>query len=188
MMQFHYEVDKEQLDAAVRKLFFVKDGAPRAISRALNKTAVSARKHLSDGIKAMYTSKVSGVKSAMKIKRASMGSLVAEINASGSPLNISLFHTGKNTKNKAAKVEILRGNGLRPIGINGNKAYKNGEIYARTTAARGPNLQFKGPSVPKMILNDSSGGAFERVDPMIKSDLSRYMEAQIALLVNGGGK
>ena len=184
-MTLHYEVDQAQLNEALDKLGNLRNGAPKAIGRALNKTATSARKHLSDGIKQLYTAKVSGVKSAMKIKRASTSNLVAEINASGSQLNISLFHTGKNTKRKGAKVEIMRGHGLRPIGLNGNKAYKNGEIYARTSKARGPNLQFKGPSVPKMILNDSSGGAFEKVDPQIKSDLHRYMEAQIALLVGG---
>ncbi len=184
-MNLHYEVDQAQLNEAFEKLGSVKSGAPKAISRALNKTATSARKHLSDGIKQLYTAKVSGVKSAMRIKKATTGDLSAEVNASGSPLKISLFHTGKNTRKKGAKVEILRGNGLRPIGIHGNKAYKNGEIYARTSAARGPNIQFKGPSVPKMILNDSSGGAFEKVDPQIKEDLHRYMAAQIELLVGG---
>lgn len=184
-MNLHYEVDQAQLNEAVEKLGNVKSGAPKAISRALNKTATSARKHLSDGIKQLYTAKVTGVKSAMKIKKATTGNLVAQIDASGSALKISLFHTGKSTKRKGAKVEIMRGHGLRPVGLNGNKSYKNGEIYARTTKARGPNLQFKGPSVPKMILNDSSGGAFKQVDPQIKSDLHRYMDAQIALLVGG---
>lgn len=185
-MIMHYEVDEAQLNAVYEILGNTKNGAPKAISRALNKTATSARKHLSDGIKQMYTAKVSGVKSAMKIHRATTSKLTASVEATGSPLNISLFHTGKNTRRKAAKVEILRGNGLRPIGYNGNKAYKRGEIFARTSNARGPNIKFKGPSVPKMILNDSSGGAFDKVNPMIDSDLSRYMDAQIALLVGGG--
>ena len=185
-MNLHYEVDQEQLNAAYEKLGSAKSGAPRAISRALNKTATSARKHLSDGIKQMYTAKVGGVKSAMRIKKATTNNLVAQVNATGSPLNISLFHTGKNTKKKAAKVEIMRGHGLRPIGLNGNKAYKNGEIYARVGKSRGPTLKFKGPSVPKMIMNDSSGGAFDQVDPQIRADLHKYMEAQIALLTEGG--
>lgn len=83
-MNLHYEVDQAQLNEAVEKLGNVKSGAPKAISRALNKTATSARKHLSDGIKQLYTAKVTGVKSAMKIKKATTGNLVAQIDASGS--------------------------------------------------------------------------------------------------------
>ena len=74
-----YQVDQASLQRVQRKLGTMQSKAPIVISRALNKTAVSARQRLATRAQAAYTVKSGGFKKDMQIKKASSGNLVAEI-------------------------------------------------------------------------------------------------------------
>ena len=62
------------------------------------------------------------------------------------------------------------------------KAFKrNGQIFQRRSAARLPIKVLSSNSIPKMI--GSEKRVYGIVKPNIESDLRKYMEAQIKLLV-----
>ena len=85
-MSVTYEVDRATLQEVEARLGALKSKAPTVISRALNKTATSARVDLAARAQAAYTVKSGGFKKDMEIKKATRGNLVATIKSQGKPL------------------------------------------------------------------------------------------------------
>lgn len=186
-MSITYEVDQGMLQEVQEKLGEMRNKAPTVISRALNKTAVSARQKLAAKAQATYTVKSAGFKGAMDIRRASAGHLVAEIHSEGKPLSIVKFHT-TFPKKAGGKANIIQGGGLKQLLYGGKiKAFKGpgGQMYQRRSNSRLPIKKLSSNSIPIMIGNEER--VFGVVKPQIDSDLRHYMEQQIALLVGGGG-
>ena len=180
-----YEVDLFTLSQVQKKLGNMQKKAPVVISRALNKTAVSARVRLANRAQQAYTVKTGGFKKDMDIKKANSGNLVAEIRSEGKPLKIVKFKYS-GSKSSGAKADITR-SGLKAL-IKGNiKAFvatmnsgHNG-IFQREGQARLPIKELYSNSVPKMIGSEKRVYGIEKKN--IDSDLKKYMEAQIKLLV-----
>ena len=86
-----FQVDQASLQHVQKKLGTMQSKAPIVISRALNKTAVSARQRLANRAQQAYTVKSGGFKKDMQIKKATTGTLVAEIRSQGRPLKITKF-------------------------------------------------------------------------------------------------
>ena len=82
------QVDDDSLQYVKKQLGAMQSKAPMVISRALNKTAVSARQRLATRAQQAYTVKSGGFKKDMQIKKASSGNLVSEIRSQG----LSLIH------------------------------------------------------------------------------------------------
>lgn len=179
-----YQVDQASLQRVQRKLGTMQSKAPIVISRALNKTAVSARQRLATRAQAAYTVKSGGFKKDMQIKKASSGNLVAEIRSQGKPLKIVKFKYSASSS--GAKADITK-SGLKPLIMGNIKAFratmKSGHsgIFQRRSAARLPIKELYSNSIPKMI--GSEKRVYGIVKPNIESDLRKYMEAQIKLLV-----
>ena len=174
-----YQVDQASLQRVQRKLGTMQSKAPIVISRALNKTAVSARQRLATRAQAAYTVKSGGFKKDMQIKKASSGNLVAEIRSQGRPLKITKFKY--SAPQSGAKADITK-SGLKALVMGNIKAFKrNGQIFQRRSAARLPIKVLSSNSSPKMI--GSEKRVYGIVKPNIESDLRKYMEAQIKLLV-----
>ena len=160
-----YQVDQASLQYVQKKLGAMQSKAPIVISRALNKTAVSARQRLANRAQQAYTVKSGGFKKDMQIKKASSGNLVAEIKSQG----------------RGAKADITK-SGLKALVMGNIKAFKrNGQIFQRRSAARLPIKVLSSNSIPKMI--GSEKRVYGIVKPNIESDLRKYMEAQIKMLV-----
>lgn len=207
---FHYELNQGDfaiLTAKLRELAGTK--ANTYIARALNKTAVSARKKLGTKAQESYTVKRRGFNKEMQIKNASAGNLVAEIKSHGNTLSIRDFKNAFSRPNPA-KVDIVK-SGLKPIYKYGNKAFvgqgrlSNGKhVFVRTGKAakryRGVEAgryrsktgrgvsgsregleKIKGKSVPYML--GSENRVWGPMRPQIESDLKKFMAQQIALLL-----
>ena len=177
-----YQVDEQMLEEVQAKLGAMKAKAPTVISRALNKTATTARVDLANKAQATYTVKSGGFKKDMTIKKASAGRLEAVIHSEGRPLDIDRFHITAPRKS-GAKANIIKGGGLKQL-IKGNiKAFKgtgklNGKIYQRNE--RKPLKKLKSNSIPKMIGNEQR--VYGIVKPSIDRNLQHYVEQQIELL------
>lgn len=184
-MSVTYEVDRATLQEVEARLGALKSKAPTVISRALNKTATSARVDLAARAQAAYTVKSGGFKKDMEIKKATRGNLVATIKSQGKPLSIVKFHTTA-AKKAGAKANIVNGGGLKPLIRDGIKAFKgpNGHIYQRRGKPRLPIKRLSSNSIPKMI--GSEEHVYGVVRPKIESDLQHYMDQQIEMLVGGG--
>lgn len=178
------EVDAASLSRVQKKLGTMKSKAPVVISRALNKTAVSARQRLATRAQQAYTVKTGGFRDAMEIKKASSGNLVAEIRSQGSPLKIVKF---KSTAPKSgAKADITK-SGLKQLIMGNIKAFKatmksgHSGIFQRRGPSRLPIKELYSNSIPKMIGSEKRVYGLEKKN--IESDLKKYVEAQIKLLV-----
>ena len=180
-----YQVDQASLQYVQKKLGAMQNKAPIVISRALNKTAVSARQRLATRAQQAYTVKSGGFKKDMQIKKASSGNLVAEIRSQGKPLKIVKFKYSAS-KSSGAKADITK-SGLKPLIMGNIKAFKatmssgHSGIFQRRSAARLPIKELYSNSIPKMI--GSEKRVYGIVKPNIESDLQKYMEAQIKILV-----
>lgn len=186
-MAITYEVDQKMLAEVQAKLGELKGKAPAVISRALNKTATTARGDLAEKAQATYTVKTGGFKKDMTIKKANSGKLVAEIHSAGKPLSIVKFHTTA-PKKSGGKANIIKGGGLKALVYSGNiKAFKgpNGQMFQRRSKARLPIKKLSSNSIPKMIGNEEK--VYGVVEPSIETNLHHYMEQQIAVLVGKGG-
>ena len=175
------EVDAASLSRVQKKLGVMKSKAPVVISRALNKTAVSARQRLATRAQQAYTVKSGKFKKNMEIKRATSGNLEAVIRSEGKPLNVTNF---KYTAPKSgAKSQIVASGGLKQLIMGNIKAFKgkNGLIWQRRSESRKPIKVLKSNSIPIMIGSEKRVYGLEKKN--IESDLKKYVEAQIKLLV-----
>ena len=178
------KVEEASLARVERKLGDMKRKAPVVISRALNKTATSARVRLAKAAQKAYTVKSGGFKKDMKIEKANSGKLEATIKSAGKPLKLTNFKY--STPPSGARANVVKGNGLKAL-IKGNiKAFKgsgnlNGQLFQRKTESRYPIKVLSSNSIPKMIGNERR--VYGIVKPYIKSDLKKYVDAQIKLLV-----
>lgn len=172
------------LEEVQAKLGAMKAKAPTVISRALNKTATTARVDLASKAQATYTVKSGGFKKDMTIRKASAGRLEAVIHSEGRPIDIDRFHTTA-AKKAGAKANIIKGGGLKQL-IKGNiKAFRgkgdlHGKIYQRLGKERNPIKKLRSNSIPKMIGNEQR--VYGVVKPSIDRNLRHYVEQQIELL------
>lgn len=176
------KVDQGQLNRVYRELGKISSQAPRYIARALNKTAVTFRKEMIQGIQKTYIMKYGNVKGQMKIHKANAGNLVAIIEVNGDVIPITKFKATKGAKKTGAKAQVLRGGGLKPVIVNGIKSYMgtDNNVHHRTSSARGPVPSVMGPSVPGMVNSDRW---YPEVEARGSVHLYNYMQQQIAMLV-----
>lgn len=180
-----YEVNRAELKYIEDKLGKMKSKAPTVLSRALNKTATTARQKLATQTKKVYTYNKS-VRSQLEIRRASSGNLTAKIDSMGKPHNLTSF--SHSASKSGVKVAQLRSGGKKElIGTRGIKAWKNtkkggarGSILQREGRGRYP-IEFKsGTSTPKMIENEKVYG---KTDPEIRETLKKNIDNQIKFLL-----
>lgn len=174
-------VDKKDLRNVQRQLGNLKKKAPVVISRALNKTATSARVRLKNRAQAAYTVKSGKFNKAMEIEKATSGKLVATIKSAGKPLNIIDFKT--SAPKSGAKAQILSGSGLKKLEMSGIKAFRgpSGQIFQRRGKERLPIKKLVSNSVPVMI--GSEEHVYGQEKAAIQQDLNKYVEQQIKALV-----
>ena len=181
--EFRIEVDQADLAHVQEALGNLKSKTPVVVSRAINKTATTARQRLANQVKATYTYKKS-VRSQMTIKRATYGSLDAVIESRG--------HTHRSTsfkysfrKSTGASIQTLRGGGAP---LNPPKAWKKGDFIRQRKLDGGkpvwryPTKTLRGPSTPKMVENEKVYG---RLKGEIESVLHRNIESAIQSVLAG---
>ena len=194
MITFDYRLDEGEFAALTEKLNELAGSKARThIARALNKTATSARVKLAGKAQESYTVKTGGFRKDMQIKRATAGDLQAIIRSHGNTLNVHYFKWKANPNNRkgssGVKIDVVR-SGLKQMGMNGNKAFvhrqakKSGGsaslVFVRPQKARLPIYIMKSKSTPYML---GSNRVWTPSRPAIQSDLKKYMEQQIKLLL-----
>lgn len=142
-----------------------KDVADKATVRSLNKVAAQVKTNAARGIKsAGYNLKVSDIKKALEIVRATPSKLSAKVVASGKP--IPLINYGAKQTAKGVSVQVLYGRKVishafiatMPSGHKGvfmkagsghKKVAKNGRVYYSGL----PIKELYGPSIPDGLAN-----------------------------------
>ena len=119
------EINQRELNRIDQKLAQIGKKTPVVVSRALNKTAVSARVRLKNRAQAAYTVKSGKFNKYMEIRKANSGSLCAEIRSQGSPLNLTNFKA--TTPKSGAKAQIVAGGGLRVLIYSAVQSKRSGD-------------------------------------------------------------
>lgn len=188
MIEVRVRVD---ISRALRKLDVTKEQARKAISRALDKTAITARAEAAREIKAAgYGLKIAAIKKSIKIVRARGKKLRAIVRASGRPT--PLIDYGARQTRKGVTVAVLRGRklingafiatmptGHRGVFLRKGTAHKQVKRNGRVTSSGLPIKELFGPSVPSAFANTVVQAALarairERFPEVLKQEL-RYV-------------
>jgi len=152
-------------DGAIAKLRMARAQSQKALVRALNKTATTAKAEAARQIRdAGYGLKIAAIKDSFSIRRASKASLVAAIRATGRP--VPLIKYGARQTKKGVSVNVLQGRKLiagafiatMPSGHIGVFMRQGGthKRVVRNGLAMWSGLPIKelfGPSVPAAFAN-----------------------------------
>jgi hypothetical protein len=156
---------KLDIDGALRKLGATRIGTTEAITRALNKTAITARADAARNIRdAGYGIKVSSVKGAISIRRANNQDLKAIVTATGNP--IPLINYGARQTSKGVSVNVKNGRKVIAHAFIATMASGHKGVFARLgkthkkVMRRGksywsglPIDELFGPSIPTAFAN-----------------------------------
>lgn len=155
---------KVDISKAIKKL-----GAaqyPKAIARALNKTATTARAQAGRNIRdAGYGIKVGAVKDAISIRRASPTELRSVVRATGRPIPLIKYSARQTAKGVTVAVKNGRklithafiatmGSGHKGVFIRTGNAHKKVRKNGRVIQSGLPIKELFGPSIPSAFAND----------------------------------
>jgi hypothetical protein len=178
VLKISVKVDVEQ---ALRKLRLTQEEAKKAIPRALNKTATTARAQAArEIVSAGYGIKVGAIKKGISIRRASQSELRAIVRAAGRP--IPLVNYGARQTKVGVSVAVLHGRRTIPGAFiatmrSGHKGIfvRVGSALHRSLVAAGvkkaksagkkhglPIDELFGPSIPSAFANQIVRDALEK--------------------------
>lgn len=149
-------ISEIQQETAQKALYHIKNGANKAISRALNRAADSGKAEAVKRITANYTVKSGSVRNKIEIKKSSEATLRAAVLSKGRPIPLSNFKTNPSNppkkRPKVLRAGVLKG-GLKPIKGAFLARSKSGKalVFQRIGKARYPLKALYGPSLPSML-------------------------------------
>lgn len=202
-----FQIDASAVKDIEKKLGeFHKKKAPAILARAVNDTAVKARKLLAAQAQKNYAIKSSGFNakagakdfpSAMGIKKAKAKNPVAIIETKGGPIELFKFKTSpasyktgdKKPKKTRARVKVH--GGMKNLLVDGRWAFvtqfKSGHktLVQRVSKNRFPIKTLLSPSIPQMIGNEKE--VYGIVAPELNEMLQRHIQEQIDKELAKGG-
>lgn len=162
VLRVDVRTDIKQLERQLRDIERKK--LPKAIARALTKTAQNVRVEASREIRKVRPLKASTVKQAMSVQRATPSNLVSSVTASGKPIPAREY---KATQTKrGVKVTVTKGNRkfIGPQGRRGFMVDKFGRhVFQRVGVNRLPIKKIFGPSIPGTFLRKNILAAMRKV-------------------------
>jgi len=141
-------------------LSHIKNGAPRAINGALNRTIDGVRTDIVTQVKNTYDIKPGKVRKLLKVTHSQIGTLQASIRAKGSKIPLIQFRVTPNKPGQQAPGTVLRASvkqsGGKPI-PDAFVASANGRVgvFERVGKSRNPIKELYGPAIPQMISEPS---------------------------------
>lgn len=189
-MSMTVKVDNVSLEKIQKKLGDMSSKAPQVLRNALNDTAKKANRRLAKKAQETYTVKTGGFTKAMKIKRATLGNLEAELRATGGTLALNKFKVSPASVRKGSekpsvtKAKVIKANGMKPLVKGDLKAFVNRfGVVQRKGKERLPIKALRSNSIPKML--GSEKRVYGIVKPQIGSDLKDNVNKQINKVLGG---
>lgn len=183
--------NEAQVKRAMRELVHIRDGAPRAMSAALNKTATGAKTDTIRVLAKIYTAKQKKIRDSITTgRKASPSNLIAKIIGSYKrPIGLIDF----NAKPKAVtrrrplggiRIEVKRGQTKQIPHAFIAKLGGRPRVAGRKTHKRYPIEQLYGPNIPQMMDND---GAADEVMRLTQSRMEKNLDHEIDRIEKGYG-
>jgi len=197
------KVNKAQLRAVHQMLRDVPSGLKRTMSRAINRTAISARAAIVNRVYGLVAAKKGAIRKAITLKRATFSRWAADLGVYGE--RIPIFAFGARQTKRGVTYKISRGGGRKTIskafiakmksGHTGVFERKNEQpsrftrkplsagIYANLPRKyRLPILEKFGPSVGGVFVRDTTGR--RQVEAKAGLDLEKNIDSQVRLLIS----
>lgn len=163
-MQFNANLN---IDGALQKLGATRIGSTKAIQRALNKTAITARAQSARSIRdAGYDIKIGAIKDTFTLRRATDADLRAVVKSTGSP--IPLIKYGARQTAKGVSVSVKQGrkviahafiatmsSGHQGVFLRTDKSRKKVTRKGKTYYSGLPIKELFGPSIPSAFANQT---------------------------------
>lgn len=181
MISLQIQFDQNQMERAEAALNGIKNGTPRALTRAINRT-VSYGKTLSKKlIREEYTINAQAVTRATTTEKASQSSLRGVIRFKGRPKQLRNF--SKRSTSKGVAVAVKRSGGGKMIPRSFIRSVNSGPaVLRRVGAARYPIEVLHGPSVPQMAGNVN---VEPRIRTKVQEKLEERMEHEVDAILRG---
>jgi len=174
------EFNSQQVKSTNDLLKGIKNGAPTAIRRSVNKTASKAKTEASQEIRKVVTLKAATVNAAIRLTKASFKSLSAKMTISGKPIPLIAF--GARQTKKGVSVRVRKANPIEKHKTSFIATMKSGHrgVYKRKGKARLPITEKIGPSIPAVFqFNKESLVSFHAAN-----NLQTILDSEIKFLLS----
>lgn len=176
------QINRAQLASVNRVFTDIKNGAPRVMVRALNKTASKAKTESSREIRKIVTLKAKTVNNAIKIQKANFKNLSAKLTISGRPL--PLYAYGVRQTNSGVSVRVRKSKPIEKHKSAFIARMKSGHIgvFKRRGRSRIPIDEKAGPSIPAVFQFNNESLVTLHASDNLQTQLDReiaYMLSQI---------
>lgn len=191
MASVSIEVDESRFNEVKNILAGIRGGAEKAIARALNRAAESAKTALSKGVRERYTIAPSEISKSIKILKASPQNLKATMISNSARMSITKFKTSPKSPPSQKGIPVNSRKKISTEIISGNSKtwkhaflarMKSGHLGLWSRAGRGLS-EIKTASLPQMLgFNPILSEGLE----IAQMNLDKELDRQIALILKGG--
>lgn len=177
MISLHIKIDEEKMANAQKALAGVKNGAPKAMSRAINRAAKFGKTRSSKLIRKAYTINAKAVNAATKVEPSTPVTLHGAISFKSRPKQLRNYAV-KRTKT-GLRASVRRSTGFKRLT---KRAFYNviqsGPAYLRRIDdTRYPIEVLHGPAVPQLADNTD-------VEPELRRDVQKKLDERLEHEVN----
>lgn len=154
-----------QLNRIAQALKNIPKGYEKAVSRAMNRAALSGRAAAVSTIRNEYTLKASTIRRHFTIEKASVGSLEALVIGKGKMLPLVQYKTRPKTDTtgnarKPVRVQVKQNGGAKRLG---SSFVFKGKILQRLGTKSLPVKEAYGPAIPLIASNDEISSNVQKV-------------------------
>lgn len=154
-----------QLNRIAQALENIPKGYEKAVSRAMNRAALSGRAAAVSTIRNEYTLKASTIRRHFTIEKASVGSLEALVIGKGKMLPLVQYKTRPKTDTtgnarKPVRVQVKQNGGAKRLG---SSFVFKGKILQRLGTKSLPVKEAYGPAIPLIASNDEISSNVQKV-------------------------
>lgn len=171
--------DKKKLKAIERQLAAVPRALPKVMSRALNRTATSARTATSRSLAKQTGLKVKDVRSRIRIERASYSHWRSAIRVSTERLPLLAFRARQTRRGVSYRTDS--GGEMLPHAFIATMSSGHRGVFKRRTAARLPIVELRGPSLGQ-VFSDADAET-QRLYTQARAKLEKNIAEQVKLIV-----
>lgn len=161
-MSFRIDVRADVAQAIAGLKDLERDLVPKALVRALNKTADNVKVQTSRLVREKRPLPAAVVKDAIRVTRANRTHLTASVTATGKPIPLREYNA-RQLKG-GVKVTVTKGNRAF-VGPAGRRAFTvdriGGHVFQRVGKGRLPIKKLFGPSIPGTLLEEKTAEAWQ---------------------------
>ncbi|WP_342471635.1 phage tail protein [Metasolibacillus sp. FSL H7-0170] len=153
--------------------------------RAINRAATAGKTRASVSIRQKYVLNAGDIKRSIKIRKASLNNINAQIKASGPVLPLMKFDVTPSFPDVAnVRARVKKQGGRKPIGTGFVTRVGNGHVnvFTRVNKSRYPIKGLFGPSVAQMMGNDE---VYNDIHERTQDVLDKRLEHELGRLLRG---